>query len=61
MNDFGARISKTHSGYISTFWFLDENRIVTEKSKTFFSKSFALRWSRKQIINKISSQYIKEK
>jgi hypothetical protein len=61
MNDFGAKILKNSNGYVSTFWFLDENRIVVEKSKNFFTKFFALHWSRRQILKKITDEYIKEK
>lgn len=61
MNDFGIKISKAGKRYVSTFWFLDENRIVTEKNKKFFTKFFALKWSKKQVISKIVNEYIKEK
>lgn len=61
MNDFGVKISKNINGYMSTFWFLDENRIVIEKNKNFFTKFFALQWSRRQILKKITDEYIKEK
>lgn len=61
MNEFGIKISKSGKRYCSTFWFLDENRIVIQKSKKFFTKFYAYRWSKKQIINKIVKEYIKEK
>ena len=61
MNDFGIKIFKKNKRYLATFWFLDENRIVIEKNKIFFTKMFALKWSKKQILNKIVSEYIKEK
>lgn len=61
MNDFGIKISKNDKMYTATFWFLDTNRIVSEESKNFFTRFFAIRWSKKKIFNKIASQYMKEK
>lgn len=61
MDEFGIKIIKVTNGYLSTFWFLDENRIVVEKNKIFLTRFFAMRWSRKQICNKIADQHIKEK
>lgn len=60
MNDFGIKISKNKNTYVAKFWFLDSNRIVHEETKRFFIKSFAIRWSKKKIYDKIASQYIKE-
>jgi hypothetical protein len=61
MNDFGVQISKNKNKYIATFWFLDSNRIVIQKNKNFLTKLFAIRWSKKQVLNRIVGQYIKEK
>ena len=61
MNDFGIKISKKKNMYVAKFWFLDSNRIVRGETKKFFIKSFAMRWSKKKIYDKIASQYIKEK
>lgn len=61
MNDFGIKISKNRKTYTAIFWFLDENRIVSEERKKFFTKFFAMRWSKKKIYDKIVTQYIKEK
>lgn len=61
MNDFGIKVSKINRMYAVTFWFLDTNRIVSEETKNFFTKFFAIKWARKKIFDKITDQYIKEK
>ena len=60
MNDFGIKISKNKSMYVAKFWFLDSNRIVSEETRKFFVKYFAIKWSKKKICDKIAGQYIKE-
>lgn len=61
MNDFGVKIQKAGAKYVATFWFLDDDRIVVEQSKKFFTKIFAIKWSKRKVSDKMFQQYIKEK